>query len=153
MFERFTQPARQAIVDAQDEARNHGHNYVGTEHLLVALLRDEESIAFRVLDSKGIHVADVMSWIASTVGRGGWGAVRQLAFTPRAKQVVELSLREAVALGHEHVGPEHVLLALTRLEDGLAARIMVELGPGPRPIAEAVYDAIAPAEWVRIDDS
>ena len=106
------------------------------------MLRDGEGTASRILASHGVELEGVVAWIGRVVGRGSFGAARDVAFTPRAKSVVQLSVQEAVARGDEAVDTEHMLLALTRLEDGLAARIMVELGAEPHAIADAVVRAM-----------
>jgi ATP-dependent Clp protease ATP-binding subunit ClpC len=127
VFERFTGRARQVVVLAQDEARALKHNYIGTEHLLLGLLREEAGLAARVLDSLGITVEDVRAQVASIVGRGDEvTASGQIPFTPRAKKVLELSLREAMALGHNHIGTEHILLGLVRENEGVATRILLD---------------------------
>ena len=118
MFERFTERARQVVVLAQDEARALKHNYIGTEHILLGLLREEEGLAARVLESLDITVEEVRAQIARIVGQGDEVTTGQIPFTPRAKKVLELALREALSLGHNYIGTEHILLALLELEDG-----------------------------------
>jgi ATP-dependent Clp protease ATP-binding subunit ClpC len=135
VFERFTERARQAVVLAQDEARALDHNYIGTEHLLLGLLREEEGLAARVLENLEIRLDDVRARVETTVGRGEGGAAGQIPFTPRAKQVLERALREALNLGHDYIGTEHVLLGLARVDDGVAARILIELGADAGTIA------------------
>jgi hypothetical protein len=112
MFERFTERARQVVVLAQDEARALGHNYIGTEHILLGLLREEEGIAARVLESRKVSVEEVRAQVGRIVGHGDVQATGQIPFTPRAKKVLELSLREALTLGNNHIGPEHILLGI-----------------------------------------
>ena len=157
MFERFTERARQVVVLAQDEARALKHNYIGTEHILLGLLREEEGLAARVLESLDITVEEVRAQVARIVGQGDEVTTGQIPFTPRAKKVLELSLREALALGHNYIGTEHVLLGIVREYEGVAARILLELGadaetirneviralsgPGPRPVA---YQRVEP---------
>jgi ATP-dependent Clp protease ATP-binding subunit ClpC len=128
MFERFTEPARRVVVLAQDEARTLKHNYVGTEHLLLGLLREDEGPAARVLESLHITLAEVRRRVARIVGRGDTAPTGQIPFTPRATKVFELALREAQSFGHEHVGSEHILLGLVRENEGVAARILLDLG-------------------------
>jgi ATP-dependent Clp protease ATP-binding subunit ClpC len=114
VFERFTERARQAVVLAQDEARGLGHNYIGTEHLLLGLLREEEGIAARVLEARKVDLDVVRAEVSRIVGIGEALETGQVPFTPRAKRVLELSLKEALALGHDWIGTEHVLLGLAR---------------------------------------
>ena len=126
MFERFTERARQVVVLAQDEARALKHNYIGTEHILLGLLREEEGLAARVLDSLDITVEDVRANVARIVGQGEEVTTGQIPFTPRAKKVLELALREALSLGHNYIGTEHILLGLVRENEGVAARILLD---------------------------
>ena len=126
MFERFTERARQVVVLAQDEARALKHNYIGTEHILLGLLREEEGLAARVLDSLDITVEDVRANVARIVGQGEEVTTGQIPFTPRAKKVLELALREALSLGHNYIGTEHILLGLVRENEGVAARILAD---------------------------
>jgi ATP-dependent Clp protease ATP-binding subunit ClpC len=126
MFERFTERARQVVVLAQDEARALRHNYIGTEHLLLGLLREQEGIAARVLDSLDITIEEVRVQVGRLVGVGDDVTAAQIPFTPRAKKVLELALREAQALGHHYIGTEHLLLGLVRENEGVAARILLE---------------------------
>ena len=114
MFERFTERARQVLVLAQDESRLLGHNYIGTEHLLLGLLREEEGLAARVLDALGVTVEEVRAQVARRVGRGGEVAIGMIPFTPRAKKALELALREVRSLGQEYIDTEHILLGLVR---------------------------------------
>src|ERR1700675_2295674 len=123
LFERFTERARQVVVLAQDEARRLNHNYIGTEHILLGLLREEEGLAARVLKSLDVTPEQVRAQVARIVGQGSETVTGQIPFTPRAKKVLELSLREALSLGHSYIGTEHVLLGLVRENDGVAARI------------------------------
>jgi ATP-dependent Clp protease ATP-binding subunit ClpC len=126
MFERFTERARQVVVLAQDEARLLTHNYIGTEHLLLGLLREEEGLAARVLDVFGVTVGEVRAQVARRVGQGNEIATGQIPFTPRVKKVLELALREALSLGHNYIGTEHILLGLVRENRGVAARILLD---------------------------
>ena len=125
MFERFTERARQVVVFAQDEARHLRHNYIGTEHLLLGLLREQEGIAARVLESLSVGLEPVRAEVANVVGMGDEVTSGQIPFTPRAKKVLELALREGLALGHNYIGTEHVLLGLVRENEGVAARILL----------------------------
>jgi ATP-dependent Clp protease ATP-binding subunit ClpC len=126
VFERFTERARQVVVLAQDEARALKHNYIGTEHILLGLLREEEGLAARVLDSLDITVEEVRQQVARIVGQGDEATSGQIPFTPRAKKVLELALREALSLGHNYIGTEHILLGLVRENEGVAARILLD---------------------------
>jgi ATP-dependent Clp protease ATP-binding subunit ClpC len=126
MFERFTERARQVVVLAQEEARALKHNYIGTEHLLLGLLREEEGIAAQVLTSLEVNLDEVRMQVAQIVGMGDEAAAGQIPFTPRAKKVLELALREALSLGHNYIGTEHILLGLIKENEGVAARILLE---------------------------
>jgi ATP-dependent Clp protease ATP-binding subunit ClpC len=126
LFERFTERARQVVVLAQDEARALKHNYIGTEHILLGLLREEEGLAARVLESLDITVEEVRAQVARIVGQGDEVTTGQIPFTPRAKKVLELALREALSLGHNYIGTEHILLGLVRENEGVAARILLD---------------------------
>ena len=139
MFERFTERARQVVVLAQDEARALKHNYIGTEHILLGLLREEEGLAARVLESLDITVEEVRAQVARIVGQGDEVTTGQIPFTPRAKKVLELALREAVALGHGYIGTEHILLGLARENEGVAARILLDFDAD----AEMIRDEVA----------
>ncbi len=124
MFERFTAHARHVVVLAQEEARQLNHNYIGTEHVLLGLLGEREGIAFRVLESFGLSRDGARQEVAGLVGTGKKAPSGHIPFTPRAKKTLELSLREALALHHNYIGTEHVLLGLIREGDGVAAQIM-----------------------------
>src|SRR5579871_5873959 len=126
MFERFTERARQVVVLAQEEARTLKHNYIGTEHILLGLLREEEGLAARVLESLDITVERVRGQVVRIVGSGEEVTSGQIPFTPRAKKVLELALREALSLGHNYSGTEHILLGLVRENEGVAARILLD---------------------------
>ena len=127
MFERFTERARQVVVLAQEEARILKHNYIGTEHILLGLLREEEGLAARVLESLDITVERVRAQVVRIVGSGEEVTSGQIPFTPRAKKVLELALREALSLGHNYIGTEHILLGLVRERDGVAAKALDSL--------------------------
>jgi len=128
VFERFTERARQVVVFAQDEARQLRHNYIGTEHLLLGLLREEEGLAARLLGSLGVTREDVREQVGAIIGTGDKVSSGQIPFTPRAKKVLELSLREAVSLGHRYIGTEHILLGIVSENEGVAAQILLDLG-------------------------
>ena len=149
MFERFTERARQVVVFAQDEARALGHDYVGTEHLLLGLLREEAGIAARVLESFDITVEEVRAQVARIVGEGDRVAAGEIPFTPRAKKALEIALREAMSLGGRQVGPEHILLGLVRETDGVAARILVDFDVDAETIRTAVVRALSPPRAAR----
>jgi ATP-dependent Clp protease ATP-binding subunit ClpC len=138
VFERFTERARQVVVLAQDEARALRHNYIGTEHILLGLLREEEGLAARVLGSLSITVEEVRLQVARIVGQGDEVVSGQIPFTPRAKKVLELSLREALSLGHNYIGTEHVLLGLVRENQGVAARILLDFDADAEKIRNEV---------------
>jgi ATP-dependent Clp protease ATP-binding subunit ClpC len=126
MFERFTERARQVVVLAQEEARSLRHNYIGTEHVLLGLLREEEGLAARALAGR-LDVDSVRTAISRIVGVGDQEVTTgQIPFTPRAKKVLEGALREALSLGHNYIGTEHIFLALAREQDGVAKRILLE---------------------------
>jgi ATP-dependent Clp protease ATP-binding subunit ClpC len=131
VFERFTERARQVVVLAQEEARILKHNYIGTEHILLGLLREEEGLAARVLESLDITVERVRAQVVRIVGSGEEVTSGQIPFTPRAKKVLELALREALSLGHNYIGTEHILLGLVRENEGVAARILLAFDSGP----------------------
>jgi ATP-dependent Clp protease ATP-binding subunit ClpA len=134
MFERFTNRARRVIVLAQDEARLLNHDYIGTEHILLGLLADGEGIAALALDRIGIKLDTVRQQVEQIVGTGKQRTRSgHIPFTPRAKKVLELSLREAIRLGNNYIGPEHILLGLIREGEGVAAQILARLG-GELPV-------------------
>jgi ATP-dependent Clp protease ATP-binding subunit ClpA len=128
MFERFTNRARHAVVLAQDEARLLSHNYIGTEHLLLGLLGEPEAIAGRVLHQLGIGLDATRADVEALIGRGAESPGGHIPFTPRAKKVLELSLREALQLGHNYIGTEHILLGLVREGEGVAAQVLTRRG-------------------------
>ena len=129
MFERFTERARKLVVLAQDEARHFNHSYIGTEHLLLGLLREDEGVAAQALYSLNVNLDEVREQVESIVGYGGEGETGgQAPFTPRTKKVLELSLREALSLGHNYIGTEHLLLGLMVESEGAAAQVLSNLG-------------------------
>ena len=128
MFERFTDRARRVVVLAQEEARLLNHNYIGTEHILLGLIHEGEGVAARGLQSLGIRLDSVRSQVVDTIGQGHQSPSGHIPFTPRAKKVLELSLREALQLGHNYIGTEHILLGLIREGDGVAAQVLEKLG-------------------------
>ncbi|WP_018024851.1 ATP-dependent Clp protease ATP-binding subunit [Corynebacterium ulceribovis] len=128
MFERFTDRARRVIVLAQDEARSLNHNYIGTEHILLGLIHEGEGVAAKALESMGISLDAVRSEVEELIGKGAQPPSGHIPFTPRAKKVLEYSLREALQLGHKYIGTEHILLGLIREGEGVAAQVLVKLG-------------------------
>lgn len=126
MFERFTERARRVVILAQEEAQTLGHGHIGTEHLLLGLLREEEGLAARVLESADITMEDARRQVVQIVGLGHETGTGQIPFTPGAKGALELSMNEALSLGHNYIGTEHILLGLFRDEEGIAARILLD---------------------------
>jgi ATP-dependent Clp protease ATP-binding subunit ClpC len=149
MFERFTERAREVIVLAQDEARRLSHNYIGTEHLLLGLLREEEGLAARALESLGVTLEEVRAQVARIIGQGDEVTTGQIPFTPRAKKVLELALREALSLGHNYVGSEHILLGLVRENQGVAARVLLGLDADAEKIRNEIIRMLSGHEAVR----
>jgi len=150
MFERFTEHARQVVVLAQDESRALGHNYIGTEHLILGLMREQEGIAAQALESLGINVDGVRADVTRIIGTGEEIETGQIPFTPRAKKVLELSVEEARSLAHSFVGTEHLLLGLAREGEGVAMRILSDAGVDSEHIRQAVL-AILAGDPVRAD--
>jgi len=140
MFERFDQAARQVVVRAQEEAGRLQHNYIGTEHLLLGLLADDG--AGDALRGLGVTADPVREEIAKIIGWGDTASSGQIPFTPRAKKVLELALRESIVLSSNHIGPEHLLLGLVRENGGVASRILFERGVTARRVAGAVLGAL-----------
>ena len=128
MFERFTNRARQVMVLAQEEARMLNHNYIGTEHLLLGLVHEGEGVAAQALESLEVSLPAVRQQVEQIIGQGQQALTGRIPFTPRAKKVLELSRREALAMGHNYVGTEHILLGLLREGDGVAAQVLVRMG-------------------------
>jgi ATP-dependent Clp protease ATP-binding subunit ClpC len=128
VFERFTRSARRVVVLAREEARMLNHDYIGTEHILLGLIHEGEGVAARALESLGISLDAVRQQVEEIIGRGQQAPSGHIPFTPRAKKVLELSLREAWQLGHNYIGTEHILLGLIREGDGVAAQVLVKLG-------------------------
>ena len=143
MFERFTERARQVVVLAQEEARDLKHNYIGTEHLLLGLLREGDGVAARVLSALEVSLEDVRGEIMRIVGEGEHETQGQIPFTPRAKKVLELALREALSLGHNYIGTEHILLGLVRESEGVAARILSDLDADADRIRQEVMRVLS----------
>lgn len=142
MFERFTERARQAIVLAQDEARSMKHGYIETGHLLLGLLREEEGLGARVLASLNVTTDGTRERLRSMLGDGVDVTTGQIPFTPRSKKVLDLALREALSLGHNYIGTEHILLGLVRENEGISARILSDAGLTPDAIRNEVLGAL-----------
>jgi ATP-dependent Clp protease ATP-binding subunit ClpA len=142
MFERFTDQSRRAVVLAQEEARFLNHNYIGTEHLLAGLRREDRGVAARTLESAGITMDAVRAEIEKLVGRGQLAPSGHIPFTPRAKKCLELSLREALNLGHNHIGTGHLLLGLISKDDGEAVQVLGRLGADLGQLRAQVIQAI-----------
>jgi ATP-dependent Clp protease ATP-binding subunit ClpC len=143
MFQKFTDRARRVVVLAQEEARMLDHGYIGTEHLLLGLIREGDGVAARVLESLGISLPAARQEVEQIIGPGQQPPAGHIPFTPRAKKVLELSLREALQLGHHHVGTEHLLLGLIREGDGVAAQVMVKLGADLNRVRQQVIAELA----------
>ena len=142
MFERFTDRARRVVVLAQEEARDLGHNYIGTEHILLGLIREREGVAARALEALGISLDAVRLQVTEIIGTGTGMPAGHIPFTPRAKKVLELSLREALQLGHNYIGTEHILLGLVREGDGVAAQVLVALGADLNRVRQQVIQLL-----------
>jgi hypothetical protein len=142
VFERFTDRARRVVVLAQEEARLLDHNYIGTEHILLGLIHEGEGVAARTLGSLDISLVAVRAQVVEIIGRGGTAPSGHIPFTPRAKKVLELSLREALHLGHNYIGTEHILLGLIREGEGVAAQTLVRLGADLDRVRRAVIALI-----------
>jgi ATP-dependent Clp protease ATP-binding subunit ClpC len=143
MFERFTDRARRVVVLAQDEARRLNHNYIGTEHILLGLIHEGEGVAAKALESLGISLNAVRQEVEQIIGRGQQAHSGHIPFTPRAKKVMELSLRESLQLGHNYIGTEHILLGLIREGDGVAAQVLVKLGADLNRVRQQVIELIS----------
>jgi ATP-dependent Clp protease ATP-binding subunit ClpA len=128
MFERFTDRARRVVVLAQEEAVRLKHNHLGTEHLLLGLVHEGQGVAAKALESLGIQLEAVRAQVEEIIGQGQRAPTGHIPFTPRAKKVLELSLREAQQLGHDYIGTEHILLGLIREGEGVAAQVLAKLG-------------------------
>jgi hypothetical protein len=145
MFERFTDRARRVVVLAQEEARLLDHDFIGTEHLLLGLIHEREGIAARALTALDISLEAVRQEVTEIVGRGEELHGGHIPFTPRAKKVLELSLREALQLGHNYIGTEHILLGLIREGEGVAAQVLVKLGASFDRVRQQVIQLLADA--------
>lgn len=141
-YERFTESAQRVVVLAQEEARILNHNYIGTEHLLLGLIREDEGIAALVLAAHGVFLEEIRSGVEEVIGRGQSASTEHIPFTPRAKKVLELALREALQLRHNHIGTEHILLGIIRESDGVAALLLVKRGLDLNRVRQRVIEAI-----------
>jgi ATP-dependent Clp protease ATP-binding subunit ClpA len=143
MFERFTDRARRVIVLAQEEARLLNHNYIGTEHLLLGLAHEGEGVAAMALESLGISPEAVRAQVEEIIGQGQRAPTGHIPITPRAKKVFELSHREALQLGHNYIGTEHILLGLLREGEGVAAQVLVKLGADLSRVRQQVIQLLS----------
>jgi ATP-dependent Clp protease ATP-binding subunit ClpC len=143
MFERFTDRARRVVVLAQEEARMLNHNYIGTEHILLGLIHEGEGVAAKALESLGISLEGVRQQVEEIIGQGQSAPSGHIPFTPRAKKVLELSLREALQLGHNYIGTEHILLGLIREGEGVAAQVLVKLGADLNRVRQQVIQLLS----------
>jgi ATP-dependent Clp protease ATP-binding subunit ClpC len=128
MFERFTDRARRVVVQAQEEARSLSHNFIGTEHILLGLIREGEGVGAKALESLGISLDTVRQQVEEIIGRGQHAQSGHIPLKPEAKKVLEQSLSESRALGHDYIGTEHILLGLIRQGEGVAGQVLVKLG-------------------------
>lgn len=138
MFERFTDRARRVLVLAQEEARLLHHNFIGTEHILLGLIHERDGVAAQALEQMGISLEDVRTRVEDIVGRSSMEETGSPPFTPRAKRVLELSLREALQLGHYDIGTEHILLGIVREGEGVASQVLISLGAEPARVRQQV---------------
>ena len=143
MFERFTDRARRVVVLAQEEARLLNHSYIGTEHILLGLIHEGEGVAAKALETLGISLEAVRAQVEEIIGQGGSSPSGHIPFTPRAKKVLELSLREALQLGHNYIGTEHILLGLIREGEGVAAQVLVKLGADLARVRQQVIQLLS----------
>src|SRR5437870_5805565 len=143
MFERFTDRARRVVVLAQEEARMLNHNYIGTEHILLGLIHEGEGVAAKALESLGISLDAVRGQVEEIIGQGQAAPTGHIPFTPRAKKVLELSLREALQLGHNYIGTEHILLGLIREGEGVAAQVLQKLGADLNRVRQQVIQLLS----------
>src|SRR5215471_5813251 len=144
MFERFTDRARRVVVLAQEEARMLSHNYIGTEHILLGLIHEGEGVAAKALESLDISLEAVRAQVEEIIGQGQQAPSGHIPFTPRAKKVLELSLRESLQLGHSYIGTEHILLGLVGEGEGVAAQVLVKLGGSLSRVRDKVIELAPP---------
>jgi ATP-dependent Clp protease ATP-binding subunit ClpC len=143
VFERFTDRARRGVVLAQEEARMLNHNYIGTEHILLGLIHEGEGVAALALESLNISLEAVRQQVEEIIGQGQAAPTGHIPFTPRAKKVLELSLRESLQLGHNYIGTEHVLLGLIREGEGVAAQVLQKLGADLNRVRQTVISLLS----------
>jgi len=143
VFERFTERARRVVVLAQEEARMLNHNYIGTEHILLGLVREQDGVAAKALNSLNIKLDAVRREVEEIIGQGQAAPTGHIPFTPRAKKVLELSLREALQLGHNYIGTEHILLGLIREGEGVASQVLQKLGADLNRVRQTVIQLLS----------
>src|SRR3977135_2956582 len=143
MFERFTDRARRVVGLAQEEASMLNHKYIATEHILLGLIHEGEGVAAKALESLGISLEGVRQQVEEIIGQGQQAPSGHIPFTPRAKKVLELSLREALQLGHNYIGTEHILLGLIREGEGVAAQVLVKLGADLNRVRQQVMQLVS----------
>jgi ATP-dependent Clp protease ATP-binding subunit ClpC len=143
VFERFTDRARRVVVLAQEEARMLNHNYIGTEHILLGLVRERDGVAAKALAALTISLEAVRQQVEEIIGQGQAARTGHIPFTPRAKKVLELSLREALQLGHNYIGTEHILLGLIREGEGVAAQVLQKLGADLDRVRQTVIQLLS----------
>ena len=143
MLERFTDRARRVVTLAEEEARRLNHDWIGTEHMLLGLIHDGDGVAAKALESLGISLQAVRAQVVEIIGQGQQVPSEVIPFTPRAKKVLELSLRESLQLGHNYIGTEHILLGLIREGDGVAVQVLIALGADPNRLRHEVIQLIA----------
>ena len=143
MFEKFTDKARRVVVLAQEEAKLLNHNYIGTEHILLGLIHEGEGVAAKALEALGINLEQVREQVQDIIGQGQQSPSGRIPFTPRAKKVLELSLREALQLGHSYIGTEHLLLGLIREGEGVAAQVLTKLGADTNKVRQQVIQLLS----------
>ena len=143
MFERFTDRASRVVVLAQEEAKLLNHNYIGTEHILLGLIHEGDGVAAKALEQLGISLDAVLAQVQDMIGTGSQQTTGHIPFTPRAKKALELSLREALQLGHNYIGTEHILLGLIREGEGVAAQVLVKLGADLNRVRQQVIQLLS----------
>src|SRR4030067_1200354 len=153
MFERFTERARKVVVKAQDEARFLKQNYIGTEHILLGLINEKEGMAARVFYELNVSFDNIRSAVREVVNEGTSESYEHIPFTPRAKKVLELSLREALQMGHNYIGTEHILLGLLKEGEGVAARVLNSMGVTLDNVKEKVKELLNRSEEHTQDES
>jgi ATP-dependent Clp protease ATP-binding subunit ClpC len=153
VFERFTDRARRVVVLAQSEARLLNHNYIGTEHILLGLIHEGQGVAAKALESLGISLEAVRQHVEKIIGQGQSAPTGHIPFTPRAKKVLELSLREALQLKHNYIGTEHLLLGLIRLGEGVGSQVLEEMGADVENVRKAILQLLSGYTGTSPEDS